>query len=231
MNERKRFLYKVCISLAVFFAIVSIILPWYSIQSTSIITTGGSSIDFYNWGVSLNNGNNKGETLFYFTVFTDQEYEYFGDSNQSFLHVISFLILPFLIVGIFLAIYSIFHLDKKEFSNYYSSILTSSIIFIICLILFYIFMQLGIISSMGSAPVGVRYGYAAGFYLLIISISILLACFIISKYISINEKQQIKEIQQINENKPFELLKLRYVQGDITKEEFEQIKKDIEEEK
>jgi len=211
---------KILLIIAIVLCLISILLPWGEISSSN--ETVGSALTFYCWGMNNQaplNQDNPLQWLPYISILDSNSKAYFGETDSLLLPVIfACIIIIFLIGAILLGIASFFKVNKNE----KSSSIEAGILAIISVISFYIFIQFGFLSLSGLlSPL---YSYSAGFYFMIISgILFFIAYGLIVEFIPIKSKK----LQQ-REDSAFDILKKRYAKGEITQEEFEHMKKDIE---
>ncbi len=184
--------------LGVIFCIVSLLTPW----SSSAFTFGVFKLNY--------------SSPFYYDFVTNpsiHESSFF--TMALFFSIIMIIIFIFTITALLMSIICITRI-KEEIS---SSFLTISSLLIINVILYITITSLW---TNNSSYVGSSYG--SGFIAAIVAFVIFFILFIIKSVF----QEKAREIQKIKkENELIDILKMRYVNGEITKEQFEQIKKDI----
>jgi len=201
---------------------LSLLLPWGTYDVSEF-----GKIDFYSWGSFLSIDGTANSTLYV-------DFLNIGNVN-SFLRLdgfemgavpILFSVLILLFIALVLAI-SIGILIKQEYTKKYIIVLIVSAIFSI--VSFYIFIQFGI-SAIPQISI-IPFNYSSGFYLVIISICILtFTYFLIDLFdlFSIKKNQHNSKNKENETTSPIQIIKIRYSKGEISKEEYEQMKKNIE---
>ena len=208
---------KILLIIAVVLCLLSILLPWGEISYSGF---GGNT--YYCWGMNAQASSvqdNPSQWLLYISILDDSNIYNIAETNSLLLPVIFATILIIFVIGaILLGISSLFKIDKNRKTNS----IEAGIFAIVSVISFYIFIQFGILSISGIlSPL---FSYSVGFYFMIISgILFFIAFGLISEFIPVKSKKS-----EHSKDTPFDILKMRYVTGEITKEEFEQKRKDIE---
>ncbi len=203
--------------------VIVLLVPWGETEESAV-----GKLYFYNWGTQINSLN--GENKFSFNVFfinSEHVDDFFNIDNNNF----GFIPILFGILALFFHVLVIVltagFIIKNEY--YKKDIAFNTVYSILALISFYIFIQFGVL-SLSISPY-VTFNYSTGFYLLIFSIIILVLAYFLLDYFSkekIEKKTEEKIEKKNGDNTHLEILKTRYAKGEITKEEFDKIKKDIE---
>ena len=206
---------KILLIIAIVLCLLSILLPW---GEMSVIGISGGT--FYSWGMNVQTSPFQGNTLQwlpYISILDSNSV--LAEQDSLLLPVIFAIILIIFIIGaILFGISSFFKVDKNMKSNS----IEAGIFAIASVISFYIFIQFGISSLCGGISPMVL--YSVGFYFMIISgILFFIAYGLISEFIPTKSKKS-----QQSEDSAFDILKKRFAKGEITKEEFEGMKKDID---
>ena len=217
MEERLEIIIKYLLIVVIILNSISLLVPWSEFNDP--IEYGNA--DFYNWGAhrfSLNGTNNY---TFYVSFLIPENLDnFFG--IQSFQ--LGFIPLIFGILTIFFTacviVFSIRLIFKNEYDKNNFAYLTIHSIFSV--VSFYIFTHFGILSL--PHPVSFSLHYSMGFIFACISIFLLFFIYLFFDYFSIEHGFTDKKTIT-----PSDTIKFRYAKGEISKEEYEQLKRDLDE--
>jgi uncharacterized membrane protein len=226
MNDKKiNSLTKIILIISILLCILSIILPWGQIAIPPF-----GKVDFYCWGISGVSvlGSHEPSTELYVSFFFNEEFITLLNESENFIGfvvpmILGILILPLLIIGIILGSLYLSMESKRNIVN----IRSAGIWILISIIFFYIFMQFGLLSLFQNSIISFSnyFSYASGYFIVILSGIIIIAIYIIKREI---QESTIEETELMGDQKDLlKVLKERYVKGEISKEEFDQMKKDI----
>jgi uncharacterized membrane protein len=159
--------------------------------------------------------------------------EIFGESDNMFFIAMLVILLPIVVFSLIFAALGLYNLINDGVGYEKIGLLFSGICSLIAVVLFYLFTEFGmpgtIVESsyfgLGSIT-NLNFYMGLGSYLLIFSAFLVFSVFTISTYFFPldNDEEEFLSDQIL-----LSKLKKRYVNGEINKEEFEQIKKDIQE--
>jgi putative membrane protein len=198
-NNKIKTVIKSITILGLIFCIVSLLTPWSSWAFTFGIFTENHSSIFFN------------------SFFTDESITKSSFSYQAqFFAMVMIIIFFFIIIGLIAGIQSIINFDKEKSTIYF----TISSIFIINIILYIIAIS---IWQMNNYYIGLS--YSPGFITAVIAFIIFFVSFTLK---SVFYQKTANTQETIFENESIDILKTRYAKGEITKEQFEQMKKDLE---
>ena len=190
---------RLIVILGTIFCIISLLTPW-----------SGSAFTF---GIFKENYS----APFYINFFTDQTIHDSNYFNQAVFFGFSMIIIFILTIGAL--IYGLMCV-RKPGEEPPSSFILISVLLIINIILYIIVIS---IWTENSSHIGSN--YSIGFITALISFILFFISFIIKSVFH----KDIKSIEKIkSENELINILKTRYAKGEITKEQFEQMKKDLE---
>ena len=211
--------------IALFLGVLSLILPWGQ------ITIGAfGKVDFYSWGISgisiLGYADPTTEMYVSF-LFNEDFINLLSETNNFYGYlvpmILGVLVLPLVVIGLFLGSLSVFNISKKEVV--YAR--DAGIVLLISVILYYFFMQFGLLTLLNSSYIAFTnfFSYTVGYVITIFSMIMIFGAYILLKmYSGLGEKNG-----KVSDNtNAMKLLKQRYVKGEISKDEFDQMKKDIE---
>ena len=210
---------KILVIIATVLCLLSILLPWGEISNSESV---GNIATFYCWGMNAQASSfqdSPSQWVFYFSILDDSNIINIAESNSLLLPVIfASILIVFVIGAILLGISSFFKVDKNKKTDS----IEAGIFAIASVISFYIFIQFGILSLSGMlSPL---FSYSVGFYFMIISAILFFIVFgLIVEFIPTKSKKS-----QQSEDSAFDILKKRYAKGEITEEEYEKMKKKLE---
>ncbi len=211
---------KILLIIATVLCLLSILLPWGEISSSSGFI--GSPITFYGWGMNVQVSpfpDNPNPWFLYISILDSNSIYYFAETDSLLLPVIfASILIVFVIGAILLGISSFFKVDKNKKTDS----IGAGILAIASVISFYIFIQFGILSLSGIlSPL---FSYSVGFYFMIMSAILFFIAFgLIVEFIPTKSKKS-----QQSEDSAFDILKKRFAKGEITEEEYEKMKKKLE---
>ena len=211
--------------IALFLGVLSLILPWGQ------ITIGAfGKVDFYSWGISgisiLGYADPTTEMYISF-LFNEDFINLLSETNNFYGYlvpmILGVLVLPLVVIGLFLGSLSVFNIRKKEVV--YAR--DAGIVLLISVILYYFFMQFGLLTLLNSSYIAFTnfFSYTVDYVIIIFSMIMIFGAYILLKMYSGSGEKNGKVSDNTNAMK---LLKQRYVKGEISKDEFDQMKKDIE---
>lgn len=237
-----RFIFKFTIVLAIILITLSFIVPLANLS----IEDSKENIDignFYNWGLRFNIQTTQqmpedfSSIISYFSLIFDDTYrELIGEGEG--ITIFDFFLFILLPITIFSIIYLIFAFkevsENDKLGKERTSLLFSGICLSIVLLLFYLVYEFGLpntvidIGTYSTSITTINFNLRGGYYLLILSTITIFSLLIISSYNypSIDFNKDLD-----SDEKLFARLKTRYVDGEITKEKYEEIKKELEEDK
>jgi uncharacterized membrane protein len=218
---------KILLIIAILLSILSIIIPWGNL-SVGII----GNVDFYCWGISGTSifGGSESTTELYVTLFFNDDFMTLLTENEDFIGfiipmVLSILILPFLAIGIIYGSSYVLFDSKKDNVN----IRDSALWIIVSLVFYYLFIQFGMLSlieNIVSISIANLFSYTVGYFVVIFSAIILISLYFLHK--EFLESQMSEKKTKDHQKDLSRILKERYIKGEITKKEFDRMKKDIE---
>ncbi len=148
------------------------ILPWGEIDMSP-----SASVIFYSWGLHASSTETNEIGSYFNFVAEINKTKYFGPGEYSTFLIpilISISILPFSILIIVFSIMDYLGMKKGQVRiGIYSGIIS-----IVVLVLFYIFIQFGVISS--NARLSSLFQYTSGFYLMIIAVVLFISAHLIT---------------------------------------------------
>lgn len=221
-------IYKIVLIVALVLSIVSMLLPWGEISFQGL-----GKMDIYSWGVSSQTNSiftgSTQESGLYIFLFFNQNFMTMLSENQEmmgfiFPMIFGILVFPLLIVGIVFG--SLYLLNKPQVGL--KNFRDSGIFIFTSVIFFYIFIQFGLLSllSYEISYLANLFSYSAGYYLTIFAGVLVLALFVIHTEFVKKRFDMGGSVKK--DDDVVTLLKTRYVKGEISKDEYEQMKKEIE---
>ena len=208
---------KIIVIVAVVFSALSLIMPWGEITISGV---GGGF--FYSYGMNLPPSifqNDPNQWQFYISALANDSIFKVQEANQFIIPFLSAsLVVFFTLFAFFIGLGELYTISKNQssVSSY------AGLIAIISAIAFFIFIQYGLMSVIGLFSQ--YFEYSIGFYFIIISGILFFSAYIIRREFTDIETDDLEEI----EDEPKNILKMRYAKGEITKKEFEDMKKDLE---
>jgi len=216
---------RIALIFAVFLGVLSLIIPWGQ------ITLGAfGKVDFYGWGISgisiLGYADPTTELYISF-LFNEDFINLLSETNNFYGYLIPMilgvLVLPLLVIGLFCGLLSVFNVGKNEVAHARNA----GILLLMSVILFYVFMQFGLLALLNSTFIAFTnfFSYSVGYVIIIFSMIMIFCAYILLRIYGKYGDQGEKSTDITDAMK---LLKQRYVKGEISKREFDQMKKDIE---
>ena len=211
------------IIISIILTFISIILPWGEIE-----TTFSEKLNLYSFGMDVNtNIQNSSNFIFYFQSFFNEEFYRTFDNNPIFLMLATVIIL-FLITLLIQCINEIRNNITKK------GTLTIAIWSLFPILFFYIFIQFGLLPIIESGIstvdyfflselLTVNYQYSTGFYL-----SILSTVLLFTNYFLIDIFKPKNKPKSLQNKEHMDILKNRYALGEISKDEYQEMKKELE---
>ncbi len=185
------------------------------------LNMGAFSANFYSWGVQ-ETGIENGNFYLYFQLLFDNEVGSIFSNIELVDYIIplicSLVILPLHLISLVYCYFEYSSFNKNKYRTRWDIGLYT----LFCPVLFYIFIQYGVFTT--NATFTSLFDFSAGFYMMVFSSIILFSLYFITDRFYSQEEKQFN----IEENTSLEILKQRYAKGEITKEEFEEMKKDLE---
>jgi len=232
---------------------ISLLIPWadQSIGNTPIAT-------YYAWGTASKIPISPGVSNYFFmthSTITGLPNLPQGtvDEIKPFAIAFLFLALSFIlaIITLIFGIITIYSITNKNENKVKSGVFNSAITAIIVILIFYIMLSFFIsfpfdslfsnyLSSLGGLNFVSNLTFSVGFYLFLFgavffSVGVGLNKYLLEHDIEMKTETTEDEISEdssdTSEDKAYEIVRLRYAKGEITKEEYEQIKKDISDKK
>lgn len=217
MDEQFSRIVKYLLLIVLILNVISILVPWGTLDASIF-----GKADFYSWGSHIrtfNGENNYSLNVFFLDSSNFNDFFNISDFEIGFIPLIMGILVLFF--SILVISFTIGFLVKNEF--YKKDIISITVYSILAVICFYIFIQFGITSMPASAVLD--FEYSSGLYLVILSICILVFTYFLFDFYTV----ETKTVTDKNIDSPaLNTLKMRYAKGEITNEEFEQMKKDIE---
>lgn len=210
MKEQVERLVRYLLVLVLILDILSILFPWGTLNYGLY-----GKADFYSWGVHVKTAT--GYNRYLLNIFEiDSIFESIVGTGNLKIGVIPTIFgILVLFLPVIVIIFNGILITKNTFSK--ENIIIILVWSISSIISFYIFVQFGILSSVST------FEYSMGFILIAISIFILIFTHFLFDYFSVE-----KQISRYESQTPLEILKLRYAKGEISKEEYEDIRREIE---
>jgi len=198
-NKEKNMIVQLIGILGVIFCLVSLLTPW----SASVFTFGYFGADY--------------SAPFYIDFLTNQTIHQSAVSNQvAFFAIVMVVIFILILSALLLGIFGVSRVNSEHPTTY----LLISALLIVPVILYITAVS---IFSGGITYTGFAYG--AGFATAIIAFVIFFIVYVLQSVFH----QKIVAIQKIkSEDDAMNILKSRYAKGEITKEKYEQMKKDLD---
>ena len=207
---------------AILISSVSLILPWGISEKSAI-----EEITFYSWGVNTKtiSGTTPSNQWGLYIEFADPGNlnTLFGFENSSigFLPILlGIMIIVFIVAMI---AFGMMNLRQKSLSSQY--IIEIVLWGAASLISFYIFIHFGILSLPWSTVL--PFNYSIGFTGMIFSLILLMVAYFILD-MKMPELEESDIPIKTSDESPSDVLKLRFAKGEITEEEFEKMKKQLE---
>lgn len=226
--------FRIILIIALVCCVVSMLLPW-----GDITVEGVFKAEFYCWGASSQSmgiftGSSQ-ETWLYVSLFFNEHFMNLITENGDlfgfvFPMIFGILVFPFMILGLG---FGSFFLVKKQ-GDRFKNIRDAGIFVIAALIFYYIFIQFGFLSLLDYFTRGISsvvsisrfFSYASGFYLGIVAVVLIFGLFIVHNEV-VTKVLESSDVGKSDDD-VVKLLKTRYVKGEISKDEYEQMRKDIE---
>jgi uncharacterized membrane protein len=216
---------RIVLTVAIFFGVLALILPWGQISVGAL-----GRADFYCWGISGISilGSTDGSTDLYVGFFFNEDFMQLLSESDNFVgYIVPMLlgvfVVPLLLIGLFFGALSVFRMGKRGVGNTRDAFIW----IIVSVVFFYIFMQFGLLALLNSSYIAFSnfYSYSIGYGLVIFSIVLIMGVYIVEKLGFWSDKGDEKSAGGSDDLE--RVLKERYVRGEISKDEFEQMKQDI----
>ena len=217
---------RILLIIAIFLGVLSLILPWGQISVGAF-----GKVDFYCWGISGVSifGSTESTTELYVSFFFNEDFMTLLSESGNFLGFIApmvfgVFVVPLLLVGLILGAMSLFKVGKREQVNTRDA----AIWLVVAVVFYYLFIQFGLLTLLNSSFIAFSnlFSYTIGYVVVVLSVIIVVGVYIVEKGFYDSSKKGGKSSE--DESDVLRLLKERYVKGEISKDEFDQMKKDIE---
>lgn len=215
--------------IAIVFALISCITPW-NVAHTNINGNDVNVGSLYNFGMSFQEYNSfdfsdsKGEMHYYFQLVTEDNSFLNTDqfsNSEKIPFFLSIFVLPLMLLGLYVLSGSLVK-QNKGIEN--ADSLLSAVFISVSLIFFYSFIQFGF-GNLMPASTGF-FNYSIGFYAgIFAAVASFCSFFVNREYLFQEETTQ--ESNELSENEPLDIIKKRYAQGEISKEEFQELKDEL----
>lgn len=224
MNKEFRIIVLLSTIFAIIFSTFAIFLPiaGYTVPGTGVFVSAETLAYVGHTGIAYQAGTNYEVPMEY----------YF--KNFLFIFLILFAIIMKIVIPIFGVISIYYFINKRERNSYIYS-LSGGTIGIVVLILYFLFTLRFVPESVTLADGPTVYVFltlGTGFYFILISIMCFFISYGLNSYILKEEEKSIESKTETKELKKdvnlVDIIKMRYAKGEITKEEYEQIKEDLE---
>lgn len=234
MEERKlQFMMQIVLIVSIFCIILSLILPLASMSVDSPVYRG-DAYDFYIWGMKINipsSSNTANNIMTYVSIlFEETSKQNHITSGDLFFLFMLIILLPIVVFSLILAIAELYAIKKHTSIYDTEKLLYSGLLSITTVVLFYVNFEFGIPRKAGeesifSVMTTINLDFLLGSFLLILSALMLFILYAISKYYQTNDEH---EIISDSDEELMTTQKRSYGTGAISKEEYDQVKKDLE---
>lgn len=215
---------RILLIIGIFVGVISLILPWGQITVGAL-----GKVDFYCWGISgisiLGYADPTTE-LYVSFLFNEDFMNLLSQSNNFYGYLVPMifgvLVLPLLVIGLFLGSLSVFNIRKKELV--YAR--DAGVVLLVSIIFYFVFMQFGLLALLNSTYISFTnfFSYTIGYVFVILMVIMIIGVYILLRMYGESGDKKVKSSSNVD---AMTLLKKRYVKGEISKDEFDQMKKDI----